>query len=231
MRIAGAAARDSAQGATTEAGFRVGEVTSGGTIALVIFIGLLSGVVGAVYYLIFRPWLAWAGRWRGVGFGLVLFAAASATSDMLNSDNPDFIILRNEALLVVLIGALFLTFGLLIDWLFGLLEKRLPGPEPAHDPARFLYGSLVGFGLLLTTGTVPMMLFGSNICDCDPPIVTSSFVSLTAVATLVWWLTALLKSPSPRMHRFAQVLGYVGVGGVLISGLIRATTDIAEILR
>jgi hypothetical protein len=33
------------------------------------------------------------------------------------------------------------------------------------------------------------------------------------------------------MHRFAQVLGYVGVGGVLISGLIRATTDIAEILR
>jgi len=57
MRIAGAAARDAAQGARTEAGFTVGEVTFGGTVALIVFIGVVVGVVGAALYLIFRPWL------------------------------------------------------------------------------------------------------------------------------------------------------------------------------
>lgn len=36
MRAAGAAARDTAQGARTEAGFTVGEVTFGGTVALIL---------------------------------------------------------------------------------------------------------------------------------------------------------------------------------------------------
>jgi hypothetical protein len=36
-----------AQGRTTEAGFTVGEVTFGGTIELIIFVGILIGLFGA----------------------------------------------------------------------------------------------------------------------------------------------------------------------------------------
>ena len=122
MRIAGAAARDAAQGATTEAGFTVGEVTFGGTVALIVFVGVFVGVVGAALYLIFRPWLSWTGRWRGVAVGVVLFAAGSATSDVMNPDNFDFLILGNSLLLVALIASLFLAFGFMIDAVFGFLD-------------------------------------------------------------------------------------------------------------
>ena len=74
MRIAGATAPESAQGARTEAGFRVGEVTAAGTIELVVFVGIFVGIVGAVLFGVFRPWLSWAGRYRGAAFGVVLFA-------------------------------------------------------------------------------------------------------------------------------------------------------------
>ena len=127
MRIAGAAARDAAQGATTEAGFTVGEVTFGGTVALIVFVGVFVGVVGAALYLIFRPWLSWTGRWRGAAVGVVLFAAGSATSDVMNPDNFDFLILGNSLLLVALIASLFLAFGFMINGLFRFLDTRLPG--------------------------------------------------------------------------------------------------------
>ena len=68
MRIAGAAAPDRAQGAGTEAGFTVGEVTAEGTIGLIVFIGIFVGVIGAVVYVVSIPWLSWAGRWRGLLF-------------------------------------------------------------------------------------------------------------------------------------------------------------------
>ncbi len=229
MRAAGAAARDAAQGATTEAGFHVGEITFVGTLALVLFIGIFSGVAGAVYYLIFLRWLGWAGRWRGLVFGVVLFGATSATSDMLNPDNPDFVILRNETLLVGLIVVLFLSFGVLIDWLFGVLNTRLPPAEARYDPARFLYASLTCFGLLLAS-PVPMLLFGRSSCDCQPPVIASAFVTAAAVATVLWWLTCLLPRPPRVLSRVAPLLGYLGVGGTVAFGLTRATSDIAAIV-
>ena len=97
MRVSGALAPDFAQGVSTEAGNRVGEITLGGTLVLVFIIGIAAGITGAVLYAVFRPWLAWAGRFRGVAFGVVLFAAGSATSDVLNPDNPDFFIVGNKA--------------------------------------------------------------------------------------------------------------------------------------
>jgi hypothetical protein len=135
MRIAGAAAGERARGATTEAGFTVGEITVGGTVELVVFVGIFAGIVGASLYVLFRPWLAWAGPWRGTAFGVVLFALGSATSDVLNPDNVDFAILGNEFLVVATAFALFIGFGALIDAAFrwpGRLHRvrRVHGPRP-----------------------------------------------------------------------------------------------------
>src|SRR5688572_6226234 len=94
MRIAGAVAPEAMQGATTEAGARIGEITLGGTIALVVFVGIPAGILGAAFAVIYRPWLAWTGRWRGVALGVVLFALASAASDVMNPDNVDFRMIR-----------------------------------------------------------------------------------------------------------------------------------------
>jgi hypothetical protein len=224
MRIAGAAAADSAQGRTTEAGFTVGEVTLGGSLGLIVFVGIFVGIVGAVLYLIFRPWLAWTGRWRGVAYGLLLFAVGSAMSDVMNPDNIDFFILGNEMLVVAMIVALFVGFGVFMEWMFGIMDRRLPAVE---GTARWAYAFLAVLGAGAGGLTTPFLLFNRQACDCDPPLVAATFVIVAAVGTaLSWWN---IVHPS-RLWTVAVAFGLTGVTGAAVFGLIRALSDALEII-
>jgi hypothetical protein len=230
MRVAGAAARDAAKGATTEAGFTVGEVTFGGTVALILFIGVFVGVVGAAMYLIFRPWLLWAGRWRGAVFGVVLFAAGSATSDVMNPDNVDFFILGNSVLLVVLIAALFVVFGLVLDLVFGFLDSRLPDGEEGWRAVGAVYATISGVGLVAVSG-LPFALFvGDSSCSCGPPAVASWSMAVTGLGTLAWWVIAIRPELPVWLRTGAGVLGYGGTLAVLVFGLLRTVSDAADII-
>lgn len=225
MRIAGAVAPDSAQGATTEAGFTVGQITLGGTFGLVTFVGVLMGIVGAVMYVVFRPWLGWAGRWRGVAFGLLLFAVGSATSDVLNPDNFDFFVLGNSVLVVAMIVVLFVGFGAFMEWMFGILDRRLPGVDEGTGRRIYAFLALVGAGLAAVAA--PFLLFSRQACDCDPPIVSSVFVVLAAAGTLLWWWHTLRPKRSATAGR---LLGFVGLAGATVFGLIRALSAAIEII-
>jgi hypothetical protein len=224
MRIAGAA-NPGARGRTTEAGFTVGRITLDGTLGLVVFVGLFVGVGGAVLYIIFRPWLHRAGKWRGVAFGVLLFAIGSATSDILNPDNVDFLILGNGGLLVAMIFGLFIGFGVLIDWLFGVLHLRLPAAE--SRPARAMYSTLAVLGLVLAALFIPFSLFTEQACSCDPPLMASSSVVVAAAGTLVRWWSGLR---GQRYSPIARLLGWGGLSGALVFGLIRAVSDVVEIV-
>ncbi|NIS20299.1 MAG: hypothetical protein GWN89_10280 [Thermoplasmata archaeon] len=224
MRIAGAAAADTAQGATTEAGFTVGEITAGGSLGLVIFTGVFVGIAGAVLYLVFRPWLAWTGRWRGVAYGVMLFAVGSATSDVMNPDNIDFVILGNEVLVVGMIVALFVGFGVFMEWMFGKLDRRLPAAEGS---ARWAYSFLALLGAGAGGLATPFLLFNRQACDCDPPLVAATFVVIAAAGTAMsWWNTV---RPS-RLETLTVALGLTGVTGAAVFGLIRAVSDAIEII-
>lgn len=227
MRIAGALAPPVAQGAGTEAGFAVGEITLDGTLGFVIFTGIFSGLVGAVLYAVFRPWLAWAGRWRGVAFGVLAFAVGSATSDFLNPDNVDFAILGNGGLLVALIVALFIAFGLVIDWAGTALDRRLP--VAASPLVRYLYVQISVFGALIALGLVPMLLFTRNGCDCEPPYIASVFVAIAAGATVTWWIGGL-RGAGTGAALTARALGYLGVAGAAAFGLLRAVSDSIDLM-
>lgn len=229
MRIAGAAAPDFVQGASTEAGNRIGEITVDGTLALVIFVGVFVGIAGAVLYAVFRPWLRWAGRYRGVTFGILLFAVGSAVSDALNPDNQDFFILHNELLNVSMIVALFLGFGVMIDWMFRVLDRRLPPGDKNHRLARFLYVDLALGGLIFGGALTTFLLFNRDACDCDPPIIASAFVVVAAAGTLLWWVAGI-RSRTDRVSSVARVLGFAGLTGASLFGLIRAVSDAAEVI-
>jgi ABC-type transport system involved in cytochrome c biogenesis permease subunit len=229
MRIAGAAAGGRARGATTEAGFTVGEITLGGSLGLVVFVGILAGIVGAAFYLVFRPWLSWAGPWRGVAFGIILFALASATSDVLNPDNVDFAILGNEVLVIAMVVALFVGFGALIDPAFGWLDRRLPEADRSHRLASGAYVVFAPLGILLGTAFLAQAMFTRNLCDCDPPTVASLFLAVTAAGTLGWIASAF--STSAGLRAVSRFLGLVGLVGASAAGLVRAIGDAAEILR
>jgi hypothetical protein len=223
MRIAGATGRDAAQGATTEAGFTVGEITFGGTIALVLFVGILFGILGAALYTVFRPWLAWAGRFRGLAFGIVLFAIGSASSDVMNPDNIDFFILGNGVLNVLLIVALFLTFGIVMEEVHRALDRRVPNESGRRS---IVFAAISILGLLISVPLAVGTMFGNSGCDCDPPILAAWLTGLTASGTGLWWLS----SRYPQIQFPARLAGYLGLLGATSVGLVRAISDATEIL-
>ena len=146
MRISAIAAPDHVMGATTEGGNRVGEVTLGGTLGLIIFIGIGLGVIGAIAFLISEPWLSRAGRWHGLAFASFLLAIGSRAG--LSADNFDFFIVGNQELNVLMFLALFLAFGILMPPIIGRLERRLPVINHGRPGvAGFAYIALAAFGL------------------------------------------------------------------------------------
>ena len=226
MRIAGAIAGDVAQGRTTEAGFTVGEVTVEGTLGLVIFIGIFSGFAVATYYVMFFPWVAWARRWRGVVFGLIGFAGASATSDLLNPDNIDFVILANEPIVVGMIVLLFVAFGVVIDGLYRLLDAYVPAPG---GNVNAVFYTVSAFGLFIGSGGAGVIV-GGDACDCAPLLGVVWSIVIVAGATITWWLSVLVARSPIWLGRASAIAGYLGTAGVLIFGLIRAISDAAEII-
>ena len=98
MRIAAVAAPDGLVGSVTENGNRIGDITAGGTFALVIFAGIPFGGVGAIAYLISENSLSWAGRWRHILFGIFLLVNGAPTT--LVPGNFDFSLVGNKVLVV-----------------------------------------------------------------------------------------------------------------------------------
>jgi hypothetical protein len=126
MRIMAATSGLVAQGKVTEAEEVVGRVTSGGTIGLLIFVGIFGGVIGAAVFALvgrFLPRRAWA-----AGLVLALLLLGVARRDPLDPSNKDFAILSPVLLAVVLIVALFLLYGMTVVALAGRLERSYPVP-------------------------------------------------------------------------------------------------------
>jgi len=227
MRLSSFIADEAAQGRTTEAGFTVGEVTFGGTVALIIFVGIAVGLFGAVFYVALFPWLMWAGTWRGVAFGVTMFAAGSAASDVMNTDNFDFFILKNGPILVGVIFLLFIGFGVVVDWMYRVIDRYTPEPTRTVNVVYYLFSAL---GLIFVGGAF-VALFTGDFCDCEPTRGVAWTMTIAALGTITWWVSRLATRSPKWLNNAAAVIGYVGAVGVLVFGLIRALSDAAEIIR
>ena len=95
----------------------------GGTIEIVLF-GILIGAPIALFFLALRSHLDWRRPWAGVALGVALFAATalnpppSAASAMAGTADPP---LATAALF----AALWLGFGLLLEYLHGLTTPHI----------------------------------------------------------------------------------------------------------
>lgn len=112
MRVIAIAAGPAMVGVHTENGNRVGDITVGGTVGLIAFVGILTGVFGGVLYAAMRPWLASLARWGGLAYGVLLFATFATPA--ISSANSDFHRFGPPGLNVVLFASLFLLFGVVI---------------------------------------------------------------------------------------------------------------------
>ncbi len=124
MRILGATSSD-AQGVRTDADQLVGEITFSGTSGVLIFVGVLGGVIAALAFLVVRRWLPTTAGPAGV-VGGVLLLGTIGVSDAMSPDNTDFAVLGPTWLALSLVVALALLFGVTFTALAARLDAGIP---------------------------------------------------------------------------------------------------------
>ncbi len=142
MRIAAAVSEPEVQGRLTDAEEVVGEITLGGTVAFVIFVGLFGGIVASGLYLLTRPWLPASALASGAMVGIVVLGLLGP-GDPLDVDNVDFALLSYDALVVAMIIAGSLLFGLT----FSVLAARFD--VLARSSSNWRYALLPAFVLAI----------------------------------------------------------------------------------
>ena len=111
-------------GVVTENGNISGEITVGGTIGLIIFGGVFTGIFGGLVYVLVRRWVPGSGVWKGLAFGGILFLLVGF--DILDKDNVDFTLFGPPLLAVVLFALLFPLYGLLLSLTVERLNRTVP---------------------------------------------------------------------------------------------------------
>ncbi len=222
MRISAIAAGDRLQGVTTDAGFRVGEITLGGTIELVVFGGVLSGAAGVIVIGLSREWLPKV--LPGIVTGLFLLAVTGSL--IIEADSRDFLILDPALLNIVMFAGLIVLFGTVVVPLSEVIERRLARSENPSSA----YGLLIP---LLLGSLLAIPIFGSllfeGFCECDdPPVTMGVFFLLAAAATLLTWLREVRRGGPPRL--WVRIGGWVGVSGATLFGAVRLFEEIERIL-
>jgi hypothetical protein len=209
MRISGFVAGPSLVGVTTENGNRVGDITFGGTLALVIFVGLPFGVLGGIVYAIVEPWLRRTGRWRGVVYGAGLLLAIGFL--VLDPSNFDFTRFGLPLLNVAMFAALFLIFGVVIAWLFDTLR----GQRDGNGRAARVVDILAWLSLVPALAVVALFIGGGAGLD---PLLAIVIVAAMLVPALVIW------------RGLPRAIGYASLAVVLLLGVARTLSGLPSLV-
>lgn len=213
MRISMLIAEGNVEGRLTENGNRVGEFTVDGTLGLLIFGGLLTGLLGGIVWYAVRPSIRRLGAFElpaaaVAALGLVGF-------QIINPENRDFVILEPAGRQVALF-LLLVTLAGLATALFDRLYERI---LPTKQGAALVYLPLVALGTVMLIPTFGSML-SPTFCFCEsPPWVAGSLLMATFAVTLTgagWRLTGAQRPPPRWLWQAGSVLAF----GAVTAGLI-----------
>ena len=210
MRISGFAAGPALVGVSTANGERVGEITFGGSLAVVIFVGLPFGVVGGILYAIVEPWLRRARPWHGLAYGVGLLLAIGFI--VLDPSNFDFTRFGPPLLNVAMFAALFVIFGVTIAWLFDTLRAL----RDRNGPAARVVDILAWLSLVPAVLVVVLLLGGA--AGLEPPL-SILIVAVLLVPAIVRW------------RGLPQAIGYASLAGMLLLGAARTLSGLPELVR
>ncbi len=198
MRVSAVLAGPAKQGTKTEAGATVGRITLRGSLFLVV-LGSVVGALGGLAYCAVRPWVAGAGRWRGLTFGAILLATFG--SMIIEGDNLDFHELGPPLLNIATFGGLFLWFGWMLPPLVDWLERALP--RPSWRPSGVLAAAAYIGALFLLLPVTMLMLEPKRL-----PIHRALVAYTLAVLPLS---AALLRRHAGQFQRLSDLRGRPGV--------------------
>ena len=227
MRISALVAGDSARGAITDNGSRVGELTIEGTIELLV-VGLIFGVLGSVVWILSEPWLRRYGHRVGISFGILLFALAG--TEAIVADNRDFAILDPAWFNVLLFALLFFAYGSLFPVLHRFIDRMLPGRGKTTTAQNVLYGFVLVAGLPFVILTFAAVL--ADVCEgpCGPSqrLPGIAFTVMAAATAVLRW-KQLHQDPAADDRRLVTV-GMVLLAAAVVLGLIVTIPEIADII-
>jgi hypothetical protein len=207
-----------AAGSFTENGNRIGEFTVGGTAGLVLF-GLITGLLAAPVWVAVSPWLPGTGLRRAAL--MVPVALATGAPALIEGDNPDFVILRHDPLVVVSLLVLVAVFGAALALVDDVLDRRLPPPV---GPIGAAYGVLAVVGLALV---LPVTMLGF-LSSSDPArVLVGGALIAVGVATLASWVVRIQGRPQPAWLSF---VGRTAVVIAVILGFAGAVPEVSEAL-
>ncbi|HEV8534398.1 MAG TPA: hypothetical protein VGR87_01570 [Candidatus Limnocylindria bacterium] len=221
MRLSAMVAGSTAQGMTTENGNVVGEITLGGTVALILFGGVFAGLFGGLLYAALRPWLEPLGRWRGLIFGVGVLGLGGSL--ILDADNSDFIVLRPPVFNVAAFALLFPIFGMVLAPTFdGVLRLLARGPRTSGVAALLasLFAALF-LGLGLVSG-LSALASGPTTADLVGLMLLGMTIAGLAVRALA---PRAMASPSWMRATYALLAGAVFVGAArTLANVVRIIT-------
>lgn len=209
-----------AEGALTENGDRIGDITIGGTAALVVFVGLPFGVaVGSLWVTIraFLPSAAAARAAVSVPIGIALGATVP-----IDPHNRDFAILDRDPLVVASLVILVGLVGPAVVVVEGWFESRLPRPTVSDRTTIGSFAVMASVGLLLfVVGVIPLYLSP----DLRPVGVA---LVVVGVATLATWVARTAGRSTPA---WALLVGRMGLAAAALIGLALFIPDLQAVLQ
>ncbi len=202
-------------GAFTENGNRIGNITLGGSLGLVI-LGLVLGAMVATIWVVISPWIP------GVGLRRALLAMPIAVglgaSRLIEGGNRDFFVLDHDRGVVGLLILLVAVIGLLFALVDDALDRRLP---PATGRALTAYSVLTIVGLAIAMLVVLSMLSNPK-------------TGLMGVALLVVGLTTLgawsFRSTGSDRATWLVVVGRVALVAAVAAGFAGALPEVTRAL-
>jgi hypothetical protein len=195
MRLAAILVPETA-GRTTENGNSIGAITVDGTLLLIVFGGLLTGVVAGGIWVVVRPWLP-ADRGRRVLVSIPLALAFGAPL-LIEGDNLDFAILGNDPVVIAMLLVLVAAAGPALALIDDSLGRRLPSSR--IRVVFVAYALVAAIGLFFTLFlTVPVMV------QSDRVVVLFAIVAV-GVTTLIRWADRLKgrAMAEPGLERIAR---------------------------
>jgi len=168
-----------ATGSFTENGNRIGDITLGGSIGLIVFVGLFAAVLFGVVWVVISPWLPGTGVARGLVAMPV--AVALGTFGLMSRNNPDFFVLGHDPRVVASLIGLVALVAPALAVVDGWLDRRLPHARSSDSPPWRAYLVLAVIGVVLGG---PLILQAALGFASRPLGLT---VIAVGIVTLGWW--------------------------------------------
>jgi MFS family permease len=203
-------------GRVTENGNVIGNITVGGTVGLVLAIGLLFGAVAGSLWVTISPWLPASRTTRAVL--AIPIAIGLGTLGLIDDRNRDFAVLKHDPLVVGSLVVLVALFGPALVLAERWLDGRLPHARPGDARIVAGYALVTAIGLLLTIFLVVPMILGSDL------LVAGLALVVVGVSTLAAWWFRIERQQSPPA--WLGLIARAGLFVATVAGLAVATREV-----